>query len=114
MAVGNIRKDTRVFLQEGKEALCTNKATNLNAPAAFSWLDLQEVSQSCPAETLFESHWREVSVSDDAHMPIAGLVAGEVDARYRCCVPGTRQFSHSRRWLRLGLRLRRVALMIRE
>ena len=56
MAVGNIGKDTRVFLQEGKEALCSNKVTNLNAPAAFSWLDLQEVSQSCPAETLFESH----------------------------------------------------------
>jgi hypothetical protein len=59
------------------------KFTNLNAPAAFGWLDLQEVSQSCPAETLFESHQREVSVSD-AHMPIAGL------------------------------RLMRVALMIRE
>ena len=71
MIVGNIRKGARVFLPEGKEALRNNKIANLNAPAAFGWLDLQEVSQSCPAETLFESHQREVSVSDGAHVPIA-------------------------------------------
>ena len=71
------------FCQKERRALSNNKFANLNAPATFGWLDLQEVSQSCPAETLFESHQREVSVSD-AHMPIAGL------------------------------RLMRVALMIRE
>jgi hypothetical protein len=101
-------------MPEGKEALRSSTFANLNAPATFGWLDLQEVSQSCPAETLFESHQREVSVSDGAQMPIAGPVAGEVDARHRCDVPGRRQFGRSRRWLRSGLRLRRVAVTIRE
>jgi hypothetical protein len=98
LPVGNISEGARVFLPEGKEALCNDQFTNLNTPATFSWLDLQEVSQSCPAETLFESRQREVSVSDGAHVPIAGPVAGEVDGRDRCRVQGRRQFSRSRRW----------------
>jgi hypothetical protein len=41
------------FCQKERGALYSNQFTNLNAPATFGWLDLQEVSQSCPAETLF-------------------------------------------------------------
>jgi hypothetical protein len=38
---------------------------NLNLPATFSRLDLQEVSQSCPAETLFDRRliWMRLELS---------------------------------------------------
>jgi hypothetical protein len=52
--VGNIGKDVRVFPSEGKEAPRTNRSmSSENQPVTFNWFDLQEVSQSCPAETLF-------------------------------------------------------------
>jgi len=38
------------FIQKDKEAFRTNKSmsSNLNPPVTFNWLNLQEVSQSCP------------------------------------------------------------------
>jgi hypothetical protein len=52
--IGNIGKDIRVLPSEGKEAPRSNRSmSSENQPATFNWLDLQEVSQSCPAETLF-------------------------------------------------------------
>jgi hypothetical protein len=48
-SAGSVLRKTNLL-----EALSSRNFSNLNVPAAFSWLDLQEVSQSCPAETLFK------------------------------------------------------------
>jgi hypothetical protein len=81
-------------VSEGKEAPRTNRSISFKSPATFGRLNLQEVSQSCPTETLFcvltdafaplnnqnnvqecrnlKSHHCEASVSGGTGMPIAG------------------------------------------
>jgi hypothetical protein len=41
-----------LYCQKDKEAICTNKSTNVEFAGGLQPANLQEVSQSCPAETL--------------------------------------------------------------
>jgi hypothetical protein len=51
--LGISEKTGESFYQKERRRLVPIDPRVLNLPATFGWLDLQEVSQSCPAETLF-------------------------------------------------------------
>jgi len=49
---GISEKTRESFCLKDKEALCTNKSTNVEFAGGLQPANLQEVSQPCPAETL--------------------------------------------------------------